>query len=265
MPWSGSRYTAMAHAAWACTIGPQPPGEALAAAGWSRMESSTAPYTSFCRWSKAPCRCGTGWPRRSRRGRRGRLGQVAAPVDPVHDLQGAVLVGLHVGDELHELVGLPVQVEPVQRLQGEGAVAHPRVAVVPVAFPARRLGRGGEGRHRGPGRHVGEALDGQGGTLDRSRQRWSGKRPVPARSQNCVVAARRRLASSRSSGTARPSAHDSAHQSCSPSRRTCRALTRLASIPSSMLVRSRTVWPAPLASATCRPPSTSAQSARERP
>ena len=40
-----------------------------------------------------------------------RLGEVAPAVDPVHDLQRAVLVGLEVGDELHELLGLPVEVQ----------------------------------------------------------------------------------------------------------------------------------------------------------
>ncbi len=39
------------------------------------------------------------------------LGEVASTIDPVHDLQGSVVVGLEVGDELHELVGLPVEVE----------------------------------------------------------------------------------------------------------------------------------------------------------
>jgi hypothetical protein len=42
------------------------------------------------------------------------LGEVAAAVDPVHDLQAAVGVRFEVGDELHELAGLPVQVEVVQ-------------------------------------------------------------------------------------------------------------------------------------------------------
>ena len=97
-----------------------------------------------------------------------RLGQVAAPVDPVHDLQRAVVVGLDVGDELHELVGLPVEVEPVQRLQRERAVAHPRVAVVPVALAAGRLGqRRREGGDGGAGRHVGQALDRERGAQDR--------------------------------------------------------------------------------------------------
>ena len=97
-----------------------------------------------------------------------RLGEVAATVDPVHDLQRAVGVGLEVGDELHVLVGLPVEVEPVQRLQRERRVADPGEAVVPVALAARGLGqRGGERRDGRPGRHVGEALDRQRGALDR--------------------------------------------------------------------------------------------------
>ena len=98
----------------------------------------------------------------------GRLGQVAPPVDPVHDLQGAIRVRLEVGHELHELVGLPVQVEEMQRLQGEGRIADPGEAVVPVALAAGRLrqrGRGGgDGRAR---RHVCEALDRERRALDR--------------------------------------------------------------------------------------------------
>ncbi len=96
------------------------------------------------------------------------LREVAAPVDPVHDLQRAVLVGLDVGDELHELVGLPVEVQPMQRPQRERGVAHPGIAVVPVALAARRLRQGGrEGGDGGAGRHVGQALDRQRGAQDR--------------------------------------------------------------------------------------------------
>ena len=97
----------------------------------------------------------------------GRLGELPPPVDPVHDLQGPVVVGLEVGDELHELVGLPVEPEVVQRLQGEGGVPHPRVAVVPVPLAAGRLGqRRGQGGDRRTGRHVRQALDGQRRALD---------------------------------------------------------------------------------------------------
>ena len=109
-----------------------------------------------------------------------RLGEVAAAVDAVHDLQRAVGVGLEVGDELHVLVGLPVEVQPVQRLQRERRVADPREAVVPVALAAGRLGqRRGERRHRRAGRHVGEPLDRQRRALDRRAPLMVGNaRPV---------------------------------------------------------------------------------------
>jgi hypothetical protein len=68
------------------------------------------------------------------------LGQVHAAVDPVHDLQRPILVSLEVGHELHELVGLPVEVQEVQGLQCERRVADPGEAVVPVALSAGRLG-----------------------------------------------------------------------------------------------------------------------------
>jgi hypothetical protein len=44
-----------------------------------------------------------------------RFGQIPATVDPVHDLEGAVLVAVEVGHVLHELVGLPIQEQVVQR------------------------------------------------------------------------------------------------------------------------------------------------------
>ncbi len=97
-----------------------------------------------------------------------RLRQVAPPVDPVHDLQPAVVVRLDVGDELHELVGLPVEVQVVERLQRERRVPDPGVAVVPVPLSARRLREGrGERRHRRAGRHVRQPLDRQSRALDR--------------------------------------------------------------------------------------------------
>ena len=97
-----------------------------------------------------------------------RFGQVAPAVDAVHDLQRAIVVRLQIGDELHELVGLPVEVEVVQRLEGEGRVPHPREPVVPVPLTARGLGqRRGQRRDRSTGRHVGQSLDRQRGALDR--------------------------------------------------------------------------------------------------
>ena len=111
------------------------------------------------------------------------LREITAPVDPVHDLEGPVLVRLEVGDELHELVGLPVQVEEMQSLKREGRVPDPGVAVVPVALPAGRLGERGGGRcHRRAGRHVGEALDRQRRALDRIAPAvvWQPRLPQPA-------------------------------------------------------------------------------------
>ena len=66
------------------------------------------------------------------------LVEVALAVDAVHDLQFFVALG-HIGDEEEEVVGFPIETERVQRPECEGGVAHPCVAVVPVALAARRL------------------------------------------------------------------------------------------------------------------------------
>ena len=116
---------------------PQPPRQALAAAGVQQdrvQHRAEDVVLALVEGAVAD-------PHRARAGVAGEvvargLGEVAAAVDPVHDLQRAVLVGLEVGDELHELLGLPVEVQVVQRLQRERAVAHPREAVVPVALAA---------------------------------------------------------------------------------------------------------------------------------
>ena len=90
---------------------PQPPRQALAA---PRMEQDRVQrraedvVLALVEGAVAdPHRVGSGVP--GELVARG-LGQVAAAVDPVHDLKRPVLVRLEVGDELHELVGLPVQV-----------------------------------------------------------------------------------------------------------------------------------------------------------
>ena len=148
---------------------PQPPRQALAAAGVQQdrvQRRAVDVVLALVEGAVAD-------PHRARAGVAGEviargLGQIAPPVDPVHDLQRPVLVGLEVGDELHELLGLPVEVQVVQRLQREGRVAQPGVAVVPVALTAGRLRqRGRERRHRGAGRHVRQALDRQRRALDR--------------------------------------------------------------------------------------------------
>ena len=68
------------------------------------------------------------------------LGQVLAPVDAVHDLQRARLAVGRVAEAplqpVHERAGLLGEPEPEQRVEREGGVAHPRVAVVPVACAA---------------------------------------------------------------------------------------------------------------------------------
>src|SRR5215469_2091528 len=49
MHWSGSRQTRVAQAAYASTIGPERPGKRRLRRVWSRIESRTAPKTSFSR------------------------------------------------------------------------------------------------------------------------------------------------------------------------------------------------------------------------
>ena len=110
----------------------------------------------------------------------GRLAQVPAPIDPVHDLQRPVLVGLQIGHELHELLGLPIEIEEMQRLQRERRVAHPAEPVIPVALPARRLGqRRRRRRHRRPRRHIGQPLDRQRRTLNRLAPAMIGQPRMP--------------------------------------------------------------------------------------
>ena len=96
-----------------------------------------------------------------------RLLQVPGPRDPVHDLQRPVLVALEIRHVLDEVVGLPVQPERVQAPQRERGVAHPAVAVVPVALPVRRLRqRGGRRRHERAGGHERETLQRQRRALE---------------------------------------------------------------------------------------------------
>ena len=168
MPWSGSRQTAVAHSAWALDQGPQSAGQALAPprVEEDRVEGSAEDVvlTLIERAVADPHGLCSGVPTEVRQRD---LGEISPPVDPVHDLQTAVGVRLQLGDVLHELVGLAVQVEPMQRAQREGGVAQPAVSVVPVPFAAwgfRQRGReGGDGR---AGRHVGETLDRQRRALD---------------------------------------------------------------------------------------------------
>ena len=70
------------------------------------------------------------------------------------------------GQPVHEPGRLLGEADPHQRVQGEGGVAQPGVAVVPVPHPADALGQArGRGGHEGPGRLVGQQLQRQGRAL----------------------------------------------------------------------------------------------------
>src|SRR5436309_2310686 len=89
------------------------------------------------------------------------LAELVLAADAVHDLQ-VFLAGGDVGDEVEEVVGLARETQRVQAPQHEGAVADPRVAVVPVALAADRLRqRSRRGGKQGARRAVGEPFQGQ--------------------------------------------------------------------------------------------------------
>ena len=268
MPWSGSRQTRRRALGLGLHDRPQPPraaaGCAACAAGSSRAprrrRRSGAGRTRRCRSAPAARR------RSPERSSRVRLGQVAAPVDPVHDLQRAVRVGLEVGDELHELVGLPVEVEPVQRLQRERRVAHPRVAVVPVALAAGRLGqRRRERRDRRAGRHVGQALDRQRRALDRLAPAVVGHAARAPASRARTASSRRAARRPRATSAGRGEALGPRERAVEPlalARAACRARTRLPSMPERHVgAAAGSSGPAPVASATWRSSPTSVHSA----
>ena len=98
--------------------------------------------------------------------------QLGLAVDAVHDLELALLGLGHVGYEVEEVVGLPVEAQGVEAPERERGVPDPGVAVVPVALPARRLRqrRGGRGDH-GAGGRVGEALERQRAALEEGAPR----------------------------------------------------------------------------------------------
>ena len=253
MPWSGFRHTCGGALRLGLDDRPQPPRHALAAARMEQDRVERRPEDVVLALVEGavadPHRVGSGVP--GELVARG-LGQVAAPVDPVHDLERPVLVRLEVGDELHELVGLPVQVQEVQRLQREGRVADPGEAVVPVALSARRLGqRGGERRDRGAGRHVGEALDRQRRALDRPRAsggRWG--EPGAARRARSAWWRRAERWPRRCSAARRgPRPRRASSRPARPARGCAGPCTRSPSTPSAMSVCSLIVWPAPVASA----------------
>ena len=95
---------------------------------------------------------------------KGLLVEVGGAVDPVHDLQGsgslAGLLAHPVAEPAHERRGLVGEPESEQRMDREGGVPDPGVAVVPVAFAADLLREAGGGcGHEGAGGGVGHQLE----------------------------------------------------------------------------------------------------------
>ena len=93
--------------------------------------------------------------------------EVRGAVHPVHDVQRATLaadpLGHPVPQPAAELGGLLGEAQPQQRVDGERGIAHPGVAVVPVALPTDLLGQaGGRRRHQPAGRGVGHQLQRDG-------------------------------------------------------------------------------------------------------
>ena len=105
-----------------------------------------------------------------------RLLQRPLAVHAVHDLQVAALRLGHIGDEVEEVVGLPVEAERVQRPQRRRGVADPGVAVVPVPHPAGGLRqRRRRGRHDRPGGRERQPLQGERAALQEAPPRMIGK------------------------------------------------------------------------------------------
>ena len=134
----------------------------------------------------------------------------------------------------------------MQRLQGEGRVADPRVAVVPVALTARGFReRGRERCHRRAGRHVGQPLDGQGGALDGLAPAVVGN-AAPARASHASSASSlqsRRGVVDVDGNDERLRPRRARRTPCHPPRAACRARTRLPSMPRRKSVWSRIVCP----------------------
>ena len=142
---------------------------------------------------------------------------------------------LEVGDVLDEVVGLPVEAERCRAPQRERRVAHPAVAVVPVALAARRLRQ--RGRRRGDdraGRRVGQPLQRQRRALQLRAPAVVGEAPggepvapVLARSPRGCAAA-----SSSVAGPSSPCDHDERAEAPLALGQRWRARAELPSIPS---------------------------------
>ena len=72
------------------------------------------------------------------------LDEFALTADGIHHLQRLSLTVIgtrYVSDEREEVIGFAIQSQRVETPERECGVAHPRVAVVPVALTVRRLGK----------------------------------------------------------------------------------------------------------------------------
>ena len=129
----------------------------------------TSPGTSSWNWLQAalPTRTGAEWLVAAEPAELD-LGQPALALDPVHDLQLRRLAGDGAEEPLAPGAGLVDVAGVHHRQQGEGGVAEPAEAVVPVADPAELLGEAGRRRRHDPaGRRVGQGLQGDQRPLDR--------------------------------------------------------------------------------------------------
>ena len=161
------------------------------------LHTSTRPArrATWCAGRSSPAarprrRAASGRRRRCRRAPAGRarsrrgavehlLGQRLLAADAVHDLQLARRPRGDVADEVEEVVGLLVEAERVEAPEHEGRVADPRVAVVPVALAAGRLGqRRGRRRDHRAGRRVGQPLERQRAALQVGAPRVVGELAV---------------------------------------------------------------------------------------
>src|SRR5918996_478629 len=108
----------------------------------------------------------------------GVLVQILLPADPVHRLEIVALLG-GVGDEVEEVVRLVVEPQRVQTPQGEGGVADPAVAIVPVPFASGGLRQRGGGRgQKRAGGNVRQALEGERAPLQVRAPRVVGELPL---------------------------------------------------------------------------------------
>ena len=168
MPWSGLRQTRVAHSACDSTIGQSRRGKRSLRRVCNRIEfENCAEDVVLVLTEGGIAHANRTRTRVTRQVVARRFRQLATAVNAVHDLQRAILCRLDVGDELHELVRFRVQFKPVECLEHESRITHPRVAVVPVALSTGCLWEGGgESRDRRAGRHKGQPFDGERRALD---------------------------------------------------------------------------------------------------